>query len=53
MLLKRILTAGAALLLVSACSSAEEVAPARADDIDMSGCSARLLDAVAAALDGV
>ncbi|NCW49343.1 MAG: MRP family ATP-binding protein, partial [Actinobacteria bacterium] len=32
---------------------AEEVAPARADDIDMSGCSARLLDAVAAALDGV
>ena len=28
MLLKRILTAGAALLLVSACSSAEEVAPA-------------------------
>ena len=32
---------------------AEEVAPARTDDIDMSGCSARLLDAVAAALDGV
>lgn len=32
---------------------AEEVAPARADDIDMSGCSARLLEAVAAALDGV
>ncbi|MGA0356470.1 MAG: Mrp/NBP35 family ATP-binding protein [Ilumatobacteraceae bacterium] len=32
---------------------AEEVAPAQADDIDMSGCSARLLDAVAAALDGV
>ncbi len=32
---------------------AEEVAPARADDIVMSGCSARLLDAVAAALDGV
>ena len=32
---------------------AEEVAPARADDIDMSGCPARLLDAVAAALDGV
>jgi len=31
---------------------ADEVAPARAADIDMSGCSARLLDTVAAALDG-
>jgi len=30
---------------------AEQVAPPR-DSVDMSGCSARLLDAVAAALDG-
>ena len=31
---------------------AEQVAPPRESDVDMSGCSARLLDAVAAALDG-
>ena len=31
---------------------AEQVAPPRDSDVDMSGCSARLLDAVAAALDG-
>ncbi len=31
---------------------AEQVAPPRENDVDMSGCSARLLDAVAAALDG-
>jgi len=31
---------------------AEQVAPPRESDVDMSGCAARLLDAVAAALDG-
>lgn len=31
---------------------AEQVAPPRDSEVDMSGCSARLLDAVAAALDG-